>query len=278
MVADSVVEARGDFGGGAVEVFLDEGEGALGAEHFAGRRLGFLDAVGADEEDLAGLELDGAFAADGELFVDAEREAGAFEQLRRTAFGAEIGGVAGAGIVDFAFGGIELGEEERNEVAAGGVGGEDAIDVAEDFAGVVLREDEGAEIGPGFGHEERGAETVVADIGDDETEAAVAERDVVVEVAAGFVGGTGEAGEFVAGDARGAGGKQTALDVAGDAELGRGHAEGFFGVLAAGAFDAVANAADEEVVGEVAFDEVVLSAGLDGLCGERACRDSRRER
>ena len=59
------------------------------------------------------------------------------------------------------------------------------------------------------------------------------------------------------------------LDFLGRAELLGGVAEGLFGAMPPAPLDGVADGADQQVVVDLAFDQVVLGTGLDRLDGRR---------
>ena len=65
------------------------------------------------------------------------------------------------------------------------------------------------------------------------------------------------------------GGKEPLLDFLGGAELLRGVAEGRFGLVPPRPLDGVADRSDQQVVVDLALDQVILGPGLHGLDGRR---------
>ena len=153
------------------------------AENVSGRveRLG--DAVGEHEQRVAGSEHgfgDGVRA----VGVDAERDAGRFQQVAAAAGAQQIGRVvAGIAVAQPAGFEIEHAGEHRHKHAGGVAGREQPVGVAHALRHIGLRGGV-AHDGARHRHKERGWDALSRNIGDRHHQAALVEHKIIVEIAA----------------------------------------------------------------------------------------------
>jgi hypothetical protein len=181
---------------------------------------GFGDAVGVEDEGVAGV--DGALAQFAiPLFENAEDGGGGVEAVDRIVTAEdERGRMAAIDVAETAGGGVVIGQEERGEGTVRSVLGEELVDDTKNIFQAILRDGAlAAEIGLQIGHEESGGDAFAGDVADDEAEAAWAEIEKVVIVAAHSARWIAVAAIVERGD-RGANlGEKAALDFAGDFEF-----------------------------------------------------------
>ena len=183
--------------------------------------LGFDDAVGSQEQPIAGLEVEGALVFVG-LGVGDEHAQGRSvggQALHAVSGGVgQGGGVAGVGVGEGAVA-VQDPEDHGDEPALGEVGGELFFESLDQLAGLVSGLGQGLEGRAAGGHEQRRAQAVAGDVGDDDGGALVVEDEGVVVVAAGGVAGLRGAGHAVARRLGQLLGEEAGLDRAGGVEL-----------------------------------------------------------
>src|SRR6266481_755703 len=136
--------------------------------------------------------------------------------------------MAAVSIAEQASGVVVFGEKESSEGAVGRVFAEELIHRTQEMVGLLLGDGaEAAQIGLQVGHQERGGDSFAGDVGDDEAEAALAEVEEVVIVAADLASLNADARVFESGERRQGLREQTRLHVLGDFEFVRGAAFGF---------------------------------------------------
>lgn len=219
-------------GGGATG--FEDGEEAVDAEVFAGVIFGFVQAIGAEVEAVAGREVDGLFLIGG-VGENADGDAGGIADERgRTVVEMDGAEVSGGGIAEGA--GLPVQDPVKHcEVAGhGGIGGKLPVEAGDDFGGrgdgiatgavrggVV---EEGAVRGGGqhvseSDGEEGGGDAVAGDIEDVDGELLVIEGEDVEGVAADVDAGEGTESEAEAGKAGEARGEQGPLRLSGGFEI-----------------------------------------------------------
>ena len=176
------------------------GEGVF-AEEFAAFEGEFGEAVGEDDEEGAGVE-GGGLGDKGDIGVETEGHVFAVLGELECAGGGneEAGGVAGVDDFEGAGGGVEHGGEGGDEGAFGEGFGEVEVEVLHDVGegGVCAHGGVGHHVEAGG--DERGGESLAADVGDDDQDVAVFSGDDVNIIAADpFAGGESD-GDIEAGD------------------------------------------------------------------------------
>ena len=203
---------------GAAGVVGDALLEAREAEHLAVGVVRLDDAVGVQEQGVAGLEH-GLLLLVGHAGHEAERHA-AGAQLVRAVGGLDVGQVvAGVGEAEVAGLGVEHAVQAGDEHLLRHVRAEVLVDALEHLPGVDQPLGRGAQHAAGGGHDERGRHALVGDVADDEADPALGQRDDVVEVAADLARGpvvgrhlpARELGELL--------GEEVLLDQLGDLEL-----------------------------------------------------------
>ena len=180
--------------------------------------------------------------------------------------------MAAVSVAEEAGGVVVVGEEDGGVGAVGGVLVEEAVDGLEKAVGLVAGEAElAAKVGLEVGHEECSGDAFAGDVADDEAEAAVAEREEVVVVAADVAGLDADSG-VVEGFERGERlGEETGLNLPGDLKLLCGATFGldFFDCVAALALDLASDRVGAEEFEGVAVDVVEACDGgsEDGAVG-----------
>ncbi len=176
----------------------------------------------------------------------------------------QIAPLTGAGVLQRAAHRIDRGEHERDEARAVGVAGQDAVGASENLARVVVDLDQRAETGSRFGHQQGGSHAVAGHVADGHGQPAVAQGDVVEVIAGGLLGRIKGRSDVETVQLRRRGRKEPLLDLLRGAKfLGR-VAELVFGPVPAPSFQRVTDGSDQQVVVELALDQVVLGAGLNG--------------
>ena len=151
----------------------------------AGFVEGFGDAVGVEDQGVAGV--DSAFAQFAiPFFENAEDGGGGVEAVDGiVAAKDERGRMAAIDVAETAGGGVVIGQEERGEGTVRSVLREELVDDTKNIFQAVLRDGAlAAEVGLEVGHEESGGDALAGNVSDDEAEAAGAEVEKVVIVAA----------------------------------------------------------------------------------------------
>jgi len=201
---------------------------AVFTELLAGGVGGFGDAVGIESEGVATGE---AAFADGAIPIpeDAEDGGGGFEALDGAiAAKQQAGEMAAIGITQAACGVVIFAKEESGERAVRSVVAKELIDGAQETLRLI--ESDGAlaaEIGLEIGHQESGGDAFSGDVADDKTEAAAAEIEEVIVIAADLACLNAETGVFE-GFERGLRlGEEAGLDFFGDGDFLCGAAIGF---------------------------------------------------
>ena len=180
---------------------------------------GFADAVGVEEQEVAGLEGDGLFDVGGEG-EEANNGAAGLEADDLVPAQDHRRVVAGVDALEAARPGIVGGEEEGGVAVRRRGFVDQHVDLVHELgeiAGSV--EGDAAERGAEAGHEERGGDAFAGDVTDGEAEAAVLEIEDVVVVAADTEGGAAGSGEGGAGDDGHLLREEALLDFAGDLHL-----------------------------------------------------------
>ena len=219
-------------GGGATG--FEDGEEASDAEVFAGVIFGFVQAIGAEVEAVAGREVDGLLFI-GRIGENADGNAGGVADERGRA-GLEMDGaeVAGGDITESAGLLVQDPVEHREIAGHGGIGAKLPVEAGDDFGGRgdgiatgavrggVVEEravrGRGQHVSEGDG-EEGGGDAVAGDIEDVDGEVLVIEGEDVEGVAADVDAGKGAVGEAEAGEAGETGGEQGLLGLGGGLEI-----------------------------------------------------------
>ncbi|CAE7262685.1 mscS [Symbiodinium necroappetens] len=272
-VFDVAPDAR-DERGGVLRAFGGRGDGGLEPLDTELLALGvgpFEEAVGDEDEGVAGGECDGVDLVEDGVGEDAQGEAVGAAGLDGPAGVAvnEDGAVAGADHADVAGAGGEQGDDKGDEAVRREVGGEQAVDAGDDVVQAEVRVDGGPGVGSAEGGDEGGPEPVSGDVGDGHGDGAVGEGLPVVVVAAGLVGGAVPAGDVVARDLGLLGGQEVALDAGGDVHLLL-HALALLGLVELGV-DVGRDAARDEGRGE-AVEEDASAHGVEEDLREHAER------
>ncbi len=147
------------------------------------------------------------------------------------------------------------------------VGRQHAIRPGEDFAHVGMHLSQRAEARPGFRHEQGGTHAVAAHVADDKSQATIQHGDVI-EIIAGR--GFGRIERPASSKPSSLGGHERIeplLDFARRAELLGCVAERFFGMIPPAALDGIADGSNQQAVGQLALDQIILCPGLHGLDG-----------
>ena len=171
----------------------------------------------------------------------------------------QIAPLAGAGVDHRPVAGIEPGHGQGDEVEIAGVGGQQAVGAGENLAHVAVDLRQRPQAGPRLRHQQRRAHAVAADVADDDAEAAVEHGNVVEIVAGGGLGGKQRAGNVETGEHGRLGRIEPLLDLLGGPELLRRVAHRVFGAMPPAALDGVADRADQQLVVDLALDQVVLA-------------------
>jgi hypothetical protein len=167
------------------EVGADEFDEAGFAKFVTASVIGFRDAVGIDDQEIAGSKREflrdafpvGGHADDGGSGMEALDRAVGAEQER--------GVVTTIGVFDLAGHVVVHGDEERGIAVVGGAVKEELVDGTEETRKIV--ESDGvaaAQIGLQIGHQESAGNSLPGDIGENESKARGAEIEEVVIVAA----------------------------------------------------------------------------------------------
>ena len=219
---------------------LEEGLGGLGAVaeegfdeagfavFFAIFAEGLGDAVGVEDKGVAGVDSSFAdFAVP--LFEDAQDGGGRVEAVDRiVAAKDERRRMAAINVAEAAGGDVVVGEEEGGEGAVGSVLGKELVDGAKNIFQAILGNGAlAAEIGLQIRHEESGGDAFTGNVGDHQAEAAGAEVEKVVIVAADGACREAAAAIVEGVDRRAQLGKKAALDFVGDFQFLGGAAFGF---------------------------------------------------
>lgn len=209
---------------------FQSGKEAIDAEVLAGTVFGFVEAIGAEVEAVAGREVDGLLFVNG-MGENADGDAGGVADERRGT-GAEVDGaeVSGGDITEVAGLFVQDAVEHREIAGHGGVGGKLPVEAGDDFGGRGHGEATGAvrggvveegavrgsrkHVGEGDG-EECGGDAVTGDIEDVNGEVLVVEGEDVEGVTADVDAGKGAVGEEEPGEAGEVGREQSLLGLGG---------------------------------------------------------------
>lgn len=210
------------------------GEEAIDAEVLAGVVFGFVQTIGAEVEAVAGREVDGLLLI-GRIGENAHGDAGGVADERGGA-GVEMDGaeVAGGDITESAGLLVQDPVEHREIAGHGGIGAKLPVEAGDDFGGRgdgiatgavwggVVEEravrGRGQHVSEGDG-EEGGGDAVAGDIEDVDGEVLVIEGEDVEGVAADVDAGKGAVGEAEAGEVGETGGEQGLLGLGGGLEI-----------------------------------------------------------
>ena len=225
---DKVVDAAGDVAedalGAGAGLFVEDFDHAVGAEELVLVVGGFGDAVGVDEEAVAGVELE-VVLAEGDVVHDGDGGGVAvFDQLVPAAGAAEDGVlVAGVGGHALAGGELDDGQPDGDEHFSFVALHELAVDILQGPAGGIAALEAVADENLGDHHEEGGGDALAGDVGHDQGDVVVVDQEEIIEVAADLLGG-GHGGvdvEFMpVGVGREEMGQGGGLDGGGHAQLG----------------------------------------------------------
>lgn len=213
------------------EVGADEIDETGFAKFVAGSVIGFGDAVGVDDEEIAGLErkfLRDAFPVGGHT-----NDGGSGMEALDGAVDAEKkrGVVAAIGIFELAGDVVVDGEEESGVAVVGSAVKEKLVDGIEEAREIV--ESDGvaaAKIGLEIGHQQSASNSLPGNVGENEGEARGTEIEEIVIVAANLARLHAGSGVFESSERRTDLRKQAGLDVAGDIHFMSGAALGFHAV------------------------------------------------
>ena len=127
------------------------------------------DAVGEQEDEVAGLQRDGpASGNSASSTMPSGRPVLARLDADDPSAAGRSRGVAGVGVDERPRGRVEAGQEQGDEAALVDVGGEGAVGQGQDVADPRCGQRQGPQVGPGRRHEQGRAEAVAADVADGE--------------------------------------------------------------------------------------------------------------